>query len=372
MASAGTYGLWRPVVPRRATAGPPGHCPFPVHATIFGVRRLLPVLLALACVRVLPAARNLEIYAIDVEGGQATLFVTPAGESLLVDAGWARPDHRDAERIAAAAKAAGVRKIDYLLITHYHNDHVGGVQGLARKLPILHFVDHGAQTETGKNAGILYNEYLAFRNQGQHILAKPGDAIPIKGMDVKVLSAAGQVIDAPLAGAGEPNPACQGYGRPPEDKTENGQSVGVLITFGEFRMVDMADLTKDREYGLACPVNKIGRVDLYLVSHHGMPMSGSAAFVRALDPHVAIVNNGPRKGGDAATWQTIRDTRGVLDIWQLHYAMGADKQHNAPDTFIANIDEKCEARWIQVSVQKDGSFLVVNSRNRFQKIYTKK
>jgi beta-lactamase superfamily II metal-dependent hydrolase len=321
---------------------------------------------------VLPAARTLEIYSIDVEGGQATLFVTPAGESLLVDTGWPRADHRDAERIAVAAKAAGIRKIDYLLITHYHAGHVGGVQGLANKLPIVHFIDHGAQTETGKDAEILFNEYSAFRGRGQHILAKPGDRIPIKGMDVKVLSAGGRVIDAPLPEGGEPNPACDGIVRPPADTTENGQSVGVLITYGEFRMVDMGDLTKDREYDLVCPVNKIGRVDLYLVSHHGMPMSGSPAFVSALDPHVAIMNNGPRKGGDAATWQTIRDTRGVLDIWQLHYAMDADKRHNAADTFIANIDETCEAKWIQVTVQKDGAFLVVNSRNKFQKLYTKK
>ncbi len=329
-------------------------------------------MMALASVRILPAARNLEIYSIDVEGGQATLFVTPAGESLLVDTGWARADHRDAGRIAAAAKAAGVKQIDYLLITHYHADHVGGVQGLAKKMPILHFVDHGAQTETGHDAEVLYNEYLAFRAKGQHIQVKPGDTIPIKGLDVKVLSAAGHTIDAPLAGAGDANTACQGYQRPPADTTENGQSVGVLITFGEFRMVDMGDLTRDREYDLACPVDKVGRVDLYLASHHGTASSGSAAFVRALDPHVAIVNNGARKGGDAAAWQIIHDTRGVLDIWQLHYAMGADKQHNAPDTFIANIDEACEAKWIQVSVQKDGSFLVVNSRNRFQKVYTKK
>jgi beta-lactamase superfamily II metal-dependent hydrolase len=328
--------------------------------------------LTLASAAALPAAKNLEIYSIDVEGGQSTLFVTPAGESLLVDTGWPRADHRDAERIAAAAKAAGVKKIDYLLITHYHTDHVGGVQGLAKKLPIVHFVDHGAQTETGKDAEILFNEYAAFRDKGQHMVAKPGDTIPIKGMDVKVLSAAGQTIAAPVAGGGEPNPACDGYQRPPADQTENGQSVGVLITFGDFRMVDMGDLTKDHEYDLMCPVNKIGRVDLYLVSHHGMPMSGSPAFVRGLDPHVAIMNNGPRKGGDAATWQTIRDTRGVLDIWQLHYAMGADKQHNAPDTFIANIDEKCEAKWIQVSVQKDGTFLVENSRNKFHKTYTKR
>jgi len=219
-------------------------------------------MLTLASAAVLPAAKNLEIYSIDVEGGQSTLFVTPAGESLLVDTGWPRADHRDAERIAAAAKAAGVKRIDYLLITHYHTDHVGGVQGLAKKLPILHFVDHGAQTETGKDAEILFNEYAAFRDKGQHMVAKPGDTIPIKGMDVKVLSAAGRTIDAPVAGAGEPNPACDGYRRPPADTTENGQSVGVLITFGDFRMVDMGDLTKDHEYDLMCPVNKIGRVDL--------------------------------------------------------------------------------------------------------------
>ena len=152
------------------------------------MRRLLPVLLALACVRVLPAARNLEIYAIDVEGGQATLFVTPAGESLLVDAGWAGGDHRDAERIAAAAKAAGVRKIDFLLITHYHNDHVGGVPQLAEKMPIRNFVDHGAQTETGRDAQVLYNAYVAFSEKGNRIQVKPGDVIPIKGIEVKVLS----------------------------------------------------------------------------------------------------------------------------------------------------------------------------------------
>jgi competence protein ComEC len=298
--------------------------------------------------------------------------VTPAGESMLVDTGWSRPDHRDAARIAAAAKAAGVKKIDYLVITHYHADHVGGVQGLARKLPIVHFVDHGAQTETGKDAEVLFNEYSAFRDKGQHILAKPGDTLPIKGMEVKILAGAGEVIGAPLSGAGQPNPACEGYQRPAADQTENGQSLGMLITFGEFRMLNLGDLTRDHEYDLMCPVNKIGLIDLYLVSHHGMPMSGSPALVRGIDPHVALMNNGPRKGGDAATWQTIRDTRNVVDIWQLHYAMGADKQHNASDTFLANIDEQCEAKWIEVKAQRDGTFTVINSRNKFQKTYTKK
>jgi len=334
--------------------------------------RMYTLLLALAAAASLPAARNLEIYSIDVEGGQATLIVTPAGETMLIDTGWSTPDHRDAERIAAAAKAAGVHKIDYLVITHYHADHVGGVQDIAKKIPIVHFVDHGDQTEKGKQAEILFNEYSAFRAKGDHILAKPGETIPIKGLDVKVLSAAGQVIAAPLEGAGQPNPACTGAARPPDDTTENGQSVGMLISYGQFRMIDLGDLTKDHEYDLMCPVNKIGLIDLYLVSHHGMPMSGSKVLLEGIDPHVALMNNGPRKGGDAATWQTIRDTRNLLDIWQLHYTMTADKQHNAPDTFIANIDEKCQGDWIKVTAEKDGTFTVLNSRNKYQKTYTKK
>jgi hypothetical protein len=258
------------------------------------------------------------------------------------------------------------------VITHYHADHVGGVQGLAKLIPIVHFVDHGQQTETGKSADILFNEYAAFRDKGDHIVAKPGDTIPIKGMDVKILAAGGQVIGSPLPGAGQPNKACEGATRPPNDTTENSQSVGMLITFGEFRMLDMGDLTKEHEYDLMCPVNKIGLIDLYLVSHHGMPMSGSKVLLEGIDPHVALMNNGPRKGGDAATWQVIRDTRGVTDIWQLHYTMTADKQHNAADTFIANVDEKCEGKWIKVTAEKDGTFTVENSRNKFEKKYVKK
>ena len=334
--------------------------------------RLYFAILLLAAAAALPAAGNLQIYAIDVEGGQATLFVTPTGDSMLVDTGWSTPDHRDAQRIVEACKAAGVHKIDYLVITHYHADHVGGVQGLAKLIPIVHFVDHGEQTEKGKDAEILYNEYSAFRDKGQRIIAKVGDTIPIKGLDVKVLSAGGDVLPSPLPGAGQPNPACEGVKRPPDDTTENHESVGMLITFGEFRMLNMGDLTKDREFDLMCPVNKIGLIDLYLVSHHGMPMSGSRVFLEGIDPHVALMDNGAHKGGDAATWQTIRDTRNLTDIWQLHYAMGADKQHNAADTFIANIDEKCEGKWIKVTAEKDGTFTVVNSRNKFEKKYVKK
>jgi beta-lactamase superfamily II metal-dependent hydrolase len=330
-------------------------------------------LLLLACAAILPAARSLEVFSIDVEGGQATLFVSPSGESMLVDTGWAGFNKRDADRIVAAAKMGGVKRIDYLVITHYHADHVGGVQQLAGKMPIVNFVDHGANTETEEKAAIVrFNEYSAFRDKGKHILVKPGDTIPIKGLDVKVLSSNGDSIPAPLSGAGQTNAACEGFAQPAADTSENARSVGILIAYGGFRMIDMGDLTKDKDYQLACPVNKIGPVDVYLVSHHGLDQSSSPPFVRALQPRVAIMNNGARKGGSEAVFKTLRGSPGLLDLWQLHYAIAAGKENNSNDTFIANVEEACEGKWLKLTAEKDGSFKVFNSRNRFEKAYARK
>jgi competence protein ComEC len=336
------------------------------------MRKLILVASFLVSAAALPAAKNLEIYSIDVEGGQSTLIVSPSGESLLVDAGWPGFNHRDAGRIAAAAKSAGVRKIDYLLITHFHQDHVGGVPQLAERLPIRNFVDHGANTETTKDAQVLYNAYSAFRDKGNHIQVKPGDTIPIKGIDVRVLSSGGETLSAILPGAGQPNPDCAGFARPAADATENGRSVGILVTFGDFRLVDMGDLTADQEYPLVCPVNKIGTADLWVVSHHGSAASDSLPFVHALHPRVAMMNNGARKGGDAEVWQRIHATPGLLDLWQLHFAVAAGKDGNSADPFIANVDEICEGKWLKVTVEKDGSFTVYNSRNRYEKSYARR
>jgi competence protein ComEC len=345
--------------------------PQPVRprANIFAMRTLFPCLIALAAASILSAARNLEVYSIDVEGGQATLVVSPSGESLLVDTGWAGFNKRDADRIAAAAKSAGIKKIDYLVITHYHSDHVGGVPQLAEKLPIVNFVDHGASVEDSKQAQVLFNAYSAFREKGHHIQVKPGDTIPIKGIEVKVLTAGGEAIDKPLPGAGQPNPECASFKAKAPDATENAQSVGILITYGKFRMVDLGDLTWNKEKDLVCPVNKIGPVDLYLVSHHGMDASGSPQLVHALHPKVALINNGAKKGGSPDAWQIIHDSPGLQDIWQLHFAVAGGKDRNSADPFLANIDEICEGKGIRVEVLKDGSFKLANSRNKYEKSY---
>ena len=331
--------------------------------------KLRPAILLLTLAAVLPAAGKLEVYAIDVEGGKATLWVSPSGESMLVDAGWPGFNHRDAERIAAAAKAAGVRRIDYLVITHFHTDHAGGVPQLAEKMTIRNFVDHGVNTETGQAAEVLYGEYSRMRDKGNHIIVKPGDKLPIKGLDVEIVSADGALIASPLEGAGQPNPDCAGLQPPPPDRSENAHSIGMVVTYGSFRAVDLGDLTKDKEYGLVCPNNKLGTVELFMVSHHGIDISNSAALVHALHPQVAIMNNGARKGGAPEAWQTVHDSPGLEDFWQLHYSVAAGKDHNSPDPFVANIDEICRGEWLKVTAGKDGSFTVLNKRNKFEKTY---
>ncbi len=337
--------------------------------TIFDMKPMLAVIALLASASLLPAAKNLEVYFIDVEGGQSTLLVSPSGESMLIDTGWAGHNHRDADRIAAAAKAAGVKKIDYLVITHYHADHVGGVPQLAEKMPIVNFVDHGPNNEHGKDADILYNAYIAQREKGKHLQVKPGDTIPVKGLDVTVLSSNGDLIGSPLPGAGKPNPDCASFQKHDVDNTENGRSIGMLVRYGGFRLLDLGDLTWNKEYDLVCPDNKIGQVDVYVVSHHGMNMSGSPQLLHAISPRIAIMDNGARKGGSADVWQTIHDTPGLEAFWQLHFAVAGGQPHNSPDTFIANTDEICTGQWLRLTVDKDGKYTVYNSRNKFEQSY---
>jgi len=334
------------------------------------IRILLRGWLWLACATLLPAAKNLEIYFIDVEGGQSTLFVAPSGETLLMDTGYGGFNSRDPNRILAAAKTAGVKKIDYLVISHYHADHVGGIPGVAAKLPIQNFVDHGPNTEADKDSQVRFNMYRDFAGKANRITVKPGDTIPVKGLDVRVLAGAGNTIAAPLAGAGQPNPECAQYRPDPAEETnENQQSLGLLISYGDFRILDLGDLTASHEHDLACPANKIGTVAVLVASHHMGAVANTPQLIHAVHPKVAVANNGPRKGGTPEAWQTLHDTQGLEDIWQLHYAIAAGKDHNSADTFLANVDEICQGKWLRLTAEKDGSFTVFNSRNKFEKSY---
>src|ERR1035438_10034856 len=205
-----------------------------------------------------------------------------------------------------------------------------------------------------------------------HIVVNPGWGLPIKGLEVKVLAAAGDHITSPLPGAGEANSYCGAEPAAASDSTENARSVGVLITYGHFRFLDLGDLTKKKEIEIACPNNLLGTVDLFLVTHHGADLSNPKALVWALHPRVAVIDNGPRKGSSPAAWQIVHDSPGLEDLWQLHYAAESDKGHNVADERIANVKENCEGKYLKVTADSDGTFSVTNGRTGEQKTYSKK
>jgi competence protein ComEC len=315
------------------------------------------------------AEKPLQIFFIDVEGGQSTLFVSPSGQSLLVDTGWGYNAFRDANRIVAAAKRAKVKKIDYLLLTHFHTDHIGGVPQLAQKLPIGTFVDHGDNRETSKASQTLYAEYKAAMGSTNHMVAKPGDKIPIKGLNVTAVSSDGNVLSQPLPGAGGANQYCANIQQKASDPSENARSLGIVVEFGKLRVVDLGDLTWNKELQLMCPENKLGRADIFVVSHHGLDISNSPALVHGLAPRVAIMNNGSKKGGMPAAWNVIKPSPGLLGFWQLHFANGGGSEHNTPDPFIANVEEADTGFYLKVTGHEDGSFEVFNPRNKLEKQY---
>jgi beta-lactamase superfamily II metal-dependent hydrolase len=329
-------------------------------------------ILALLVLCLVPAfaaqRKTLDIYFVDVEGGQATLLVTPAGESLLVDAGWPGNNNRDAERIIAAAKHAGLKQIDYLLMTHYHLDHVGGVAGLAALFPVKAIIDHGENTESGRQAAELSASYQKALAAARHVTVKAGDLLPLKGVRIEVLAARGVTVPAALPGAGKSNPLCAGEARKPDDASENARSVGVLVTFGKFRFLDLADLTWNKELELACPVNKIGTVDLYLTNHHGLDQSNPRSLVHAVAPRVAVMNNGLRKGGSPPAWQIISSAPGLQDLWQLHFSQAGGTANNVPPERIAN-PEGDPGHYILVAAEKNRKMTVTNSRTGQAKKY---
>ena len=342
-----------------------------------------------------------DIYVVDVEGGNATLFVPPSGESVLIDTGNLAPEAaiRDAERIMAAAKDARLTRIDHLITTHWHGDHFGGMAELAKRIPIRHFIDHGPNIQPFAGADeFIANGYKELYSKAKHTVAKPGDSIPVAGLDWRIVTSAGEVLKTPLAGAGAPNPSCASFKPQPVDTTENAQSVGSIVTFGKFRVAHLGDLTVNKEFELMCPTNRVGTIDLLVVSHHGLAISNSEALVHGIHPRVAIMNNGTRKGGLPDVMKTLYSSPGLEDLWQVHFSLLSGQEYTVPGMFIANLlDEPLAAMpvapmaapppgpstppppahngpayWIKVSAQADGTFTVTNARNRFSKTYAAK
>lgn len=334
----------------------------------------LALFLAAAWSSTMRAAKPLDVYDVDVEGGKCVLLVAPSGESMLIDVGWPGYNGRDTDRIVAALKAAGLKQVDYLVITHYDIDHLGDVPLLLSKFPVKHIVDHGPMEASGKTPSDRYQAYAALRDRMDHITVKPGDQIPIKGVHVLVVTAARQRIEKPLKGAGAPNPICATTPAKPEipSDVEDNMSIGLLVTQGKFRMLDLADLESAYDYRLMCPANPIGSVDVYQVSIHGQDKGVSPVLAQALGARVAIMGNGARKGGAPQTWETLRGASGLEDIWQVHYSIAGGKEHNPPDDYIANLAGFDEAHWIKLSARSDGTFSVTNGRNGFTKTYQHK
>jgi beta-lactamase superfamily II metal-dependent hydrolase len=319
-----------------------------------------------------PAKRTLDIYWIDAEGGASTLVVTPTGQSLLADSANRRPDDRDAKRIHAVAKLAGLDKIDILLTTHYHGDHMGAAEALSKLIPIDLYVDHGESVEIDRpRAAEAYQAYVALAGSKRKSL-KPGDRLPLRGVEAVVVAGGGQVVARPLKGGGSNQELCKtAEKKEPDRDPENNQSLGFVLRYGKFDFLDLGDLPWDYEIPLVCPINRLGKVDVYQTTHHGLDRSGAPQVVWATRPRVAIMNNGPKKGGPPSTFEILRKSPGLEDIWQGHLALNTPKEINTDEKMIANLEptDTCQGHFIKMSVAADGKYTITNGRNGFSKTY---
>jgi competence protein ComEC len=366
------------------------------------VNRTAALLFAIILIGAWPAAQtgapdSLNIYIVDVEGGNATLFVSPSRDSLLIDSGNLGPGAvRDAERIMAAVRDARLSQIDNLITTHWHGDHFGGMAELAARVPIRHFIDHGPNVQPAQTADeFLRSTYPQLHATAKHTVAKPGMKIPVAGLGVVVVTSAGETITPALPGGGAANPYCASF-KAGQNNAEDPMSVGTHVTFGKFRTIHLGDLTKNKEFELMCPMNRIGTVDVLLGLHHGVDTSNSEVLVHALRPRVAIMNNGTRKGGQPEVMKTLYTSPGLEDLWQMHFSQLSGQEYTVPGLFIANLPDEPltampvapitlpppgavvppppahdgAAHWIKVSAKSDGSFTVTNARTGFAKNYS--
>jgi len=280
-----------------------------------------------------PEGRGLEIYWVDVEGGAATLVVTPAGEAVLIDTGF--PGDRDALRIQRVAELAGLARIDHVIVTHFHADHFGGLASLVRLLDAYRSlaVERRSVVEPG----------------GRVELRDAPGAAPVR---LEFLAASGQLVEPRVRAA---NDACRNRTPKAEDTSDNRNSVVSLLTFGRFRFFDGGDLTWAAEADLVCPRDRVGGpVDVYQVDHHGMDTSNNPVLLKTLRPTVAVLNNGPRKGGEAESLRTLRGLAGLRALYQLHKSLRVPEGDTEAGR-IANAAESCDAHFIKLAVEPDAS-----------------
>ncbi len=321
------------------------------------------------------ASKTFDVYSIDSEGAKSVLIVSPTGQSMLIDTGWAGYNGRDTDRILEACKAAGVTKLDVMVITHYDIDHVNNAPGVAGKIPVDLFVDYGPPAVSNPGTLNAAKAYDALWANAKHLVVKPGDKIPFAGVDVLVVTGNAQAIKTPLAGGGKPNPACAGverktWPRQDEDASENGHSLSLLFTYGQFRMLDMGDLSWNRELELMCPNNPIGTVDLLMVGNHASDVSNSPALINGVRPRVSLVDNAIRKFGPGSVMQILKGSPGLQALYLMHWSALAPND-NPPDEFIANVQDSPDGKWIKISADQAGTMSITNARTGETKTFKK-
>lgn len=339
-------------------------------------------LLRCLCVPVLLAAplfsasaqdrETLDIFVMDTEGGEAVLYIAPTGEAMLYDTG--RPETFN--RIRELIEQEQIPVLDLVIVSHYHGDHVGGAGDLP-SLPVRNFrqfIDHGAYTtEVQPNQSVNFERYLAVRNLAKARRAEPGETLSFGEVDVHVVGSSGERITTPVPGAGAPNPLCSNH-VPKRDirAVENDEVVSVVVRYRDFVFLELGDMLWNHEQEVVCPDNLLGTVDVYHTSGHGAHWGSNPVMVDAVQPRVAVMNNAHVKGGDTVTFDTLRNSPRMQDVWQIHYSSeNARARDNSDDDFIANLDDAPGhvGHYIKFSVQPDGSFTVMNSRNGFTKDY---